>query len=119
PVVDTLDEAIARADAVAVCSPNPAHAEQVRAALLAKRHVVCEYPLAPDAEQAAALFALAAQVDRVLHVEHIELLTGPAATLRGRVRPQLIQTLEVGFQGRGSAEIAGSALALKNIARLH
>ena len=62
-------------DAVIVCSDNASHARWVRAALEADRHVVCEFPLAEDAETARALYALASERRRVLHVELIGLLT--------------------------------------------
>lgn len=42
-------------DVVHVCTPNAFHAEQVRLALGAGKHVVCEKPLAPTAAEAAAL----------------------------------------------------------------
>ncbi len=77
-----FDEAIARADAVAVCSPTAVHATQVAAALRAGRHVVVEFPLAWTADAAAELFALAREQGRVLHVEHIELLSGTTRVLR-------------------------------------
>ncbi len=119
PAAASLREAIAAADAVAVCSPDALHPEQVRAALQAGRHVVCEYPLAPTAAEAASLFALARTAGRVLHVEHIELLTGTARALRGQIRAPIVRRVDVAFQGRGPAEAPGAELARKNIARLH
>lgn len=119
PVVDTLDEAIERADAVAICSPNEAHPAQVRRALQAHRHVVCEFPLAPEATIAADLFELARQRDRVLHVEHIELLGGVARMLRGHLRPVSVEQVTLGFQRQGPDDVPGGELALGNVARLH
>jgi predicted dehydrogenase len=46
-------------DVVHICTPNALHAEQVRVALRAGKHVICEKPLATSAEDAAELAALA------------------------------------------------------------
>ena len=48
-----------RVDVVHITSPNDAHAAQVRAALAAGKHVVCEKPLGLDARETAELLALA------------------------------------------------------------
>ena len=77
-----FDEAISRADAVAVCSPTSVHATQVAAALRSGRHVTVEFPLAWTADAASEMFALAKEAGRVLHVEHIELLSGATQVLR-------------------------------------
>ncbi|MEO1592960.1 MAG: Gfo/Idh/MocA family oxidoreductase [Cyanobacteria bacterium J06632_22] len=63
-------------DLVIVATVNAYHGEVVAAALQAGRHVVVEYPLALDVAQAQALVKLAANQQRLLHVEHIELLGG-------------------------------------------
>ncbi len=49
----SLDEV----DVVHVCTPNALHAEQVRLALTAGKHVVCEKPLAPTVAEAEVLLA--------------------------------------------------------------
>jgi biliverdin reductase len=82
-----------KVDAVCVCSINCAHAPQVRQALEAGKHVLCEYPLALTHDEGAELVGLAADRRQVLHVEHIELLSGTQLALRqeyeamGRPRP--------------------------------
>jgi biliverdin reductase len=119
PVVATLHEAIAAADAVAVCSPTALHPDHVRAALGRGKHVVVEFPLAPTAELAESLFALARSVNRVLHVEHIELLDPPCVTLASHVRPAVVEEASVEFQGPGPAGATAAELALGNVARLH
>jgi predicted dehydrogenase len=48
-------------DVVHVCTPNATHAQLVRAAIDAGKHVICEKPLAVDAAEAAELVALAAE----------------------------------------------------------
>ncbi len=68
--------------AVCVCTVNAAHEEQVRRALEADKHVLCEYPLTLSHAAAGPLFELARSRQRVLHVEHIELLSGTQRALR-------------------------------------
>ena len=59
PVVDTVEELLAdpAVTAVHVTSPNHLHAEHVRAALDAGKHVVCEKPLGVSAAETADLLA--------------------------------------------------------------
>ena len=54
-----------------VVTPAPAHAEMVRAALEAGKHVLVEKPLTPRAEEGFALAALARERGRVLQVGHV------------------------------------------------
>ncbi|WP_448602582.1 Gfo/Idh/MocA family protein [Thermoleptolyngbya sp.] len=63
-------------DLVIVSTSNAQHAAVVREALQAGKHVVVEYPLALDLATAKDLAALAASQNCLLHVEHIELLSG-------------------------------------------
>jgi len=63
-------------DLVIVSTSNDQHAPVARTALQAGKHVVVEYPLALDLATAKGLAALAASQNRLLHVEHIELLSG-------------------------------------------
>ncbi len=53
-------------DIVYVASPHNFHAQHVRAALCAGKHVLCEKPMTVNAIEAAALFALAAEKGLVL-----------------------------------------------------
>lgn len=63
-------------DAIAVCTIPSGHAEQVHASLSHDKHTIVEYPLAIKPATARDLLALARSRDRLLHVEHIELLGG-------------------------------------------
>ncbi len=63
-------------DLVIIASVNADHALMARTALQAERHVVVEYPLALSWSEAAALVELSQTQNRLLHVEHIELLSG-------------------------------------------
>ncbi len=60
PVYESIDALLAdpAVDAVHVTSPNDVHAHQVRAALRAGKHVVCEKPLGVTSEETAELVAL-------------------------------------------------------------
>lgn len=69
-------------DLVCVCTINRDHGEIVRAALLCGKHVVVEYPLSLDATEAEELIELAAKQEKLLHVEHIELLGGVHQALK-------------------------------------
>ena len=69
-------------DLILVCTTNRDHGPMVRAALEAGRHVVVEYPLALDWQDAEALVTLAHRQRCLLHVEHIELLGGSHQALK-------------------------------------
>ncbi len=70
--------------AAIVCTPNLLHEAQTRALLEAGKHVAVEFPLATSAAAARGLLALAAERGRVLHVEHIELLSASQRAQRAR-----------------------------------
>ncbi|MGC1247008.1 MAG: Gfo/Idh/MocA family oxidoreductase [Spirulinaceae cyanobacterium] len=61
-------------DLVVVCTVNRDHSPVIQAALEAGKHVVTEYPLALDPAEAHKLITLAQSKNKLLHVEHIELL---------------------------------------------
>jgi len=119
PAVAAFDDAVSLADAVAIASPTALHAGQVEAALRAGRHVLVEFPLAATAAAAERLFALADEVGKVLHVEHIELLDPPSVTLRAHVRREVVRHVEVYFERGAPAGASPEELALGNVARLH
>ncbi len=107
-----------------VCSPNLLHARVVRAALEAGKHVAVEFPLAASAAEARDLLGLARRVGRVLHVEHIELLSSSQRVLREWAR-DLGRPRAGGVRFTGALEgwladpaSAGSP-ALCAVARLH
>lgn len=70
-------EALADAsiEAIAISTENTDHSERVKHCLKAGKHVLCDYPLALNAEEARKLFALAQIHKRLLHTEHVGLLT--------------------------------------------
>jgi len=63
-------------DLVVIATINRDHGAIAQAALEAGKHVVVEYPLSLQVAEAEQLIALAASRQRLLHVEHIELLSG-------------------------------------------
>ncbi len=72
-------------DLIMVCHINRDHGTVAAAALNGDRHVVVEYPLALNAEEAQSLVALAQARQRLLHVEHIELLGGTHRALKANL----------------------------------
>lgn len=111
-------------DAVIVCTPNLLHAGMARAALDAGKHVAVEFPLAASAAEARALLDRARARGRVLHAEHIELLSPAQRVQRARAAPL---GRPVGgalrFTGGAGGWIGDPALAgspaLRALARLH
>ena len=69
-------------DLVVLCTINQDHGKIARAALERGKHVIVEYPLAVDVKEAEELIILAKTVNKLLHVEHIELLGGWHQTLK-------------------------------------
>jgi len=63
-------------DLIIVGTVNRDHGTITRAALENGKHVVVEYPLSLDVSEGEEILALAQQNNKLLHVEHIELLGG-------------------------------------------
>lgn len=110
--------------ALVICTPNALHAPVVRRGLEAGKHVAVEYPLAFTAKEGAALFGIARERERVLHVEHIELLSPSQQQLRANARELgSPRGGRVHFRGAAQGWIADEALAgppaLRALARLH
>ncbi len=117
-LADSVESVLASdLDAVAICTPDTTHPALVRQALDAGLHVVCEFPLAGCAQEAAALFDLAEARRLVLHVEHIELLGGAARVLRRACAGSRLTGGSCRFQTGPRSQIFSVAHA--NVARLH
>jgi hypothetical protein len=126
PSPPTFEAVIAdpRVSALIVCTPNALHAAQVEAGLRAGKHVAVEFPLAASEREARHLFECARALGRVLHVEHIELLSPSQARARQAARglgPPVGGQLR--FSGGITGWIGDGALAggpgLRALARLH
>ncbi|MEG3859206.1 Gfo/Idh/MocA family protein [Microcoleus sp. herbarium12] len=63
-------------DLVIVCTVNRDHGAIVLAALENQKHVVVEYPLSLEVFEGERAIELATQNQKLLHIEHIELLGG-------------------------------------------
>lgn len=77
-VVDSWSKlvSIAELDLIFVCTVNQTCGAIALAAVEAGKHVVVEYPLALETEMAAEIIDLAAHKQKLLHVEHIEIIGG-------------------------------------------
>ncbi len=69
-------------DLVIVCTVNRDHGAIVLAALENDKHVVVEYPLSLDVSEAIRAIELAKQKQKLLHIEHIELLGGLHSSIK-------------------------------------
>ena len=67
---------------VIVCTLNRDHGAIASAALEADKHVIVEYPLALNAAEAEAIIALAQQKQKLLHIEHMEIIGGLHQTIK-------------------------------------
>jgi biliverdin reductase len=63
-------------DLIIITAVNRDHGAIAHAALQAGKHVIVEYPLSLNVTEAEALLQLAKTQGKLLHVEHIELLSG-------------------------------------------
>lgn len=69
-------------DLVAICTINADHAPIAEAALTAGKHAIVEYPLSFSFREGQKLLEIAESQNKLLHVEHIELLGGLHQTLK-------------------------------------
>lgn len=116
---DTPGALMRSSDLLIVCSPSDTHADYVSQALDAGCHVICEYPLAPTADAAEALFARADAVGRVLHVEHLGVLSPTTRAAAERVREHGIVGGALDFTSGGSVWPGVREHALQQLERVH
>jgi biliverdin reductase len=69
-------------DLIVICGINRDHGAVAKAAIAAGKHVIVEYPLALNHREAQEIVILAQEQNRLLHVEHIELLGGLHQAIR-------------------------------------
>ncbi|WP_337884092.1 Gfo/Idh/MocA family oxidoreductase [Fischerella thermalis] len=83
-------------DLVIICTVNRDHGAIAASALSHGKHVIVEYPLALSVAEAEELIALAKIQNKLLHVEHIELLGGVHQALKHNL-PQVGQGFYVRY----------------------
>lgn len=86
-----------RFDGVVICTENQRHAKDIRCALSHGCHVIVEFPLALNANDASKLVDLAKSKALLLHCEHIGLLK-PSIQWLLQTKPALSR-INVDFQG--------------------
>jgi biliverdin reductase len=83
-------------DLVIICTVNRDHSAIAQAALTAQKNVCVEYPLSLNPTEAQNLLQLAKAQNKLLHVEHIELLGGLHQTIRHTL-PEIGETFFVRY----------------------
>uniref|UniRef100_A0A8D0E119 Biliverdin reductase A n=1 Tax=Salvator merianae TaxID=96440 RepID=A0A8D0E119_SALMN len=115
-----LQEALSSKEvqAAVVSTDNRNHSETVRQFLEAGKHVLVEYPMALSTKAAHELWELAEQKGKVLHVEHIELLTEEYKLLKKEVSGKELVKGTLHFTGVPLDEERSGFPAFSGIARL-
>ncbi|WP_330202238.1 Gfo/Idh/MocA family oxidoreductase [Cyanobacterium sp. Dongsha4] len=72
-------------DLICISNINRDHGMIVRGALLADKHVIVEFPLTINPDEAEELLNLAQDKNKLLHVEHIEILGGVHQAIRANL----------------------------------
>ncbi|XP_010580107.1 PREDICTED: biliverdin reductase A isoform X1 [Haliaeetus leucocephalus] len=101
-----------------ISTENRSHEETIRMFLEAGKHVLVEYPMALSAKAAHELWEMAQQKDKVLHVEHIELLTEEYKQLKKEVAGKDLVKGTLHFTGSVLDESKTGFPAFSGIARL-
>ncbi|MFQ5615542.1 MAG: Gfo/Idh/MocA family protein [Anaerolineales bacterium] len=72
-------------DIIDICTPNKTHADLTIAALDAGKHVLCEKPLAPTAEEIRRMIAARDRAGKTLMTAHHFRFTGTARALKAEI----------------------------------
>ncbi|KAM5158363.1 biliverdin reductase A [Mantella aurantiaca] len=104
-------------DAAFICTDNQNHEQSIRRFLEAGKHVLVEYPLALSSQAAHELWQLAEQKGKVLHVEHIELLTEEYRELKKEVDGKTLEEGVLHFTGAPLNKQRSGFAAFSGIAR--
>ena len=91
-------------DVIFICTINQGCGEIAKAAILAGKHVVVEYPLSLEAEVAAEVIELAKTKQKLLHVEHIEIIGGLHQSLKQHL-PQIGQVFHARYTTISSQQV--------------
>uniref|UniRef100_A0A8C0V7S0 Biliverdin reductase A n=1 Tax=Cyanistes caeruleus TaxID=156563 RepID=A0A8C0V7S0_CYACU len=116
----SLEDALRNKDihAAFISTENRSHEETIRMFLEAGKHVLVEYPMALSAKAAHDLWEMAEQKGKVLHVEHIELLTEEYKQLKKEVAGKDLVKGTLHFTGSVLDENKSGFPAFSGIARL-
>lgn len=116
----TLDEALLsdQVQAAIICLENSFHEEYTRKFLNAGKHVCVEYPMALSVAAASELWDLADAKGKILHVEHIELLTAEYNLLKQTVSGKELMEGTLHFTGGPLNRQHNGFPAFSGIARL-
>jgi len=105
-VAASLDELLARADAVTIAVPTPAHAEVGERCLAAGCDIMIEKPLAASMDDAGRLLAAAERTGKLLQVGHVERYNPAVEALLPRVdNPGFIEIHRLGTFVERSLEV--------------
>nr|XP_006634403.1 PREDICTED: biliverdin reductase A [Lepisosteus oculatus] len=115
----SLDEALSREDihAAIICTENVSHEENIRKFLEAGKHVCVEYPMTLSFASVKQLCELADKKGKILHEEHIELLTAEYKQLKKDVTGKNLVEGTLHFTG-GPLQPGFGFIAFSGIARL-
>ncbi|MEC7987074.1 MAG: Gfo/Idh/MocA family oxidoreductase [Myxococcota bacterium] len=87
------------ADLITICTANRSHFPLSKAALMAKKHVVVEFPPCDNAKQWKELVKLSVQNERVLHCGWIGLLSQAHQARKSFLRSHPVKSVRIHFQG--------------------
>lgn len=106
--VDSVQELVnlPELDLIFICTVNQGGGALARAAILAHLHVVVEYPLDLEAKVAAEVIELAAKQQKLLHVEHIEIIGGLHQAVREYL-PSIGKVFYARYETIGSQQSVG------------
>ncbi|XP_078544314.1 biliverdin reductase A [Lissotriton helveticus] len=104
--------------AAIISTDNQNHEESVRQFLEAGKHVLVEYPMALSAAKSVELWQLAELKGKVLHVEHIELLSEQYKELKKEVTGKELLSGTLHFTGGYLDEHRSGFPSFSGIARL-
>ena len=96
-------------DAIAIVTPNSTHAQYVRAAVKARKHVICDKPLALSGEEAEALYE-AAEMAGVRHVTFVPYRFSPAVLAMKQAMADGLVGRVVSVRARWSVDLRNEPL---------
>lgn len=106
PVLSTIEEAGAAADALSIVTPTTTHFDIAQRLLNAGKHVLVEKPMTDNSEEATKLVQLAHEKDLVLQVGHVERFNPVLSYLeKAAPKPRFIETHRLSPYPKRSTDI--------------